>query len=235
MANYYEQLISRIYEAIQAQNFQMAANLIDEELRMPYIPQAVEKQLNDIKDNLPKPEKILKVISDPDDLAALLNGTSEQQVLAVDYLGSLNLRSYMDLVQSYLLTEHPMIIKCFLISTLIKQQIANELEIIKDGIAYRFIPAMLEEPTATEGYQKAEAILTAWLGNDDPTLLNMCLDVLYQTAFLKLPEAYEYDEGDTLANSVIWYVLRAMQDESRWQQFAAQHEIRENYLMDINL
>jgi len=236
MDNYYDQLLISIKQAIIMQDFQSAQDLIVNELKMPYVPLYIEKQLNELKDQLPKSDDHQqRLIGDHETIAMLLNGNNEQQAQAIEYLSELNIRSYLQLIRNYLLNSNNEMLKSIVIGICIKQQVNEQLTIIKDGCQIDFIPVTIENPMESEGYVTTQHLLTAWLINDDPTLLTLTLDILMQLVYLKLPESYVDEEAENLAYSILRYVLIAMNDDQRWLNFKEEMIIKEEYLIDINL
>jgi len=236
MDNYYDQLLVSIKQAIMMQDFLSAQDLIANELKMPYVPLYVEKQLNELKDQLPKSDDHKRhLVGDYETISRLMNGNNEQQAQAIEYLSELNIRSYLPLISHYLISSDNEMLKSILVGICIKQQVTEELTIIKDGCKIDFVPVTIENPIESEGYIKTQQLLTVWLINDDPTLLTMTLDVLMQLVYLKLPESYIEEETESLAYSILRYVLIAMNDDQRWLNFKEEMIIKEEYLIDINL
>ncbi|MDD3924439.1 MAG: DUF3196 family protein [Erysipelotrichaceae bacterium] len=237
MDNYYQDLLTKINNALINENYTECRQMIDEELRMPYVPLAIEDKLKMIRSQLPIDENITKKsISDFDQIGKLLKGSVAQQVQAIEYLNDLNIRQYLSLVKDYLAdTSNNEIIKSYLLMILIKQQLTEEIVINKNGFVYTIIPASLEIPEQSEGYRDASLRLNDLLASEDPSLLNLALDVLYQMIYLKLPESYEVDEVEDLVFSIIRYVLVAMNDRQRWNNMMEDHHIDDKRLMDINL
>ncbi|MDD2592311.1 MAG: DUF3196 family protein [Erysipelotrichaceae bacterium] len=237
MDNYYQDLLTKINNALINENYTECRQMIDEELRMPYVPLAIEDKLKMIRSQLPIDENITKKsISDFDQIGKLLKGSVAQQVQAIEYLNDLNIRQYLSLVKDYLAdTSNNEIIKSYLLMILIKQQLTEEIVINKNGFVYTIIPASLEIPEQSEGYRDASLRLNDLLASEDPSLLNLALDVLYQMIYLKLPESYEVDEVENLVFSIIRYVLVAMNDRQRWNNMMEDHHIDDKRLMDINL
>lgn len=236
MDNYYDQLLISIKQAIIMQDFLSAQDLIANELKMPYVPLYIEKQLNELKDQLPKSDDHKqRLVGDHETIAMLLNGNNEQQAQAIEYLSELNIRSYLSLIRHYLINSDNEMLKSILVAICIKQQVNEELTIFKEGCQIDFVPATIENPMDTEGYIVTQHLLTVWLINDDPTLLTLTLDILMQLVYLKLPESYVEEETENLAYSILRYVLVAMNDDQRWLNFKEEMIIKEEYLIDINL
>ena len=236
MGNYYDILVENINQALRANDYVLVKQLIDDELNMPYVPLEVEKRLKALKESLPLKDEPLKTINvDYDMIALLLKGSVQQQVQAIEYLDDLNIRVYLPLIKDYLIKDNLAIIKCYLIAICIRQQINDELAIEKDGLNYQIIPSALQLPEQSDGYVLCQKKLEDMMINDDPSLLNMTLDVLHQLAYLKLPDEYDIDEIEILTYSILRYVLKAMNDEDRWLKLKEECQINENMMIDINL
>ncbi len=234
MENYYELLINKIKMALNENDYQTVRSIIKEELSMPYVPLAIEQKLNDILSQLPPIEdNITKIEQDSERLKMLLESNVQKQIQAMEYLAQLNIRNYIDIVKEYLLNDNLPIIKCYLIAICIQQQLNEEITVEKDGYQYQIIPSSLLMPETSDGYILCNERLTALLSDNDPSLLNMSLDVLHQLAYLKLPETYDEDETEILTNSILRYVLKAMNDPDRWEDIKLENKINEEILMDI--
>ncbi len=236
MGNYYDILVENINQALKANDYGLVKQLIDDELNMPYVPLEVEKKLKALKERLPHKDEALKTINvDYEMIALLLKGSVQQQVQAIEYLDDLNIRVYLPLIKDYLINDNLAIIKCYLIAICIRQQINEELAIEKDGLSYQVIPSALQLPEQSDGYSLCQKRLEDMMINDDPSLLNMTLDVLHQLAYLKLPDEYDIDEIEVLTYSILRYVLKAMNNEDRWLKLKEENAIAEEMMMDINL
>lgn len=234
MENYYELLINKIKTALNGNDYQTVRNIIKEELSMPYVPLAIEQKLNDILSQLPPIEdNVTKIEQDSERLRVLLVGNVQKQIQAMEYLAQLNIRNYIDIVKEYLLNDNLPIIKSYLIAICIQQQLNEEITVEKEGYQYQIIPSSLLMPETSDGYILCNERLIALLSDNDPSLLNMSLDVLHQLAYLKLPETYDEDETEILTYSILRYVLKVMNDLNRWEDIKLENRINEEILMDI--
>lgn len=113
-----------------------------------------------------------------------MKGDREHQLQAVDALHGMNLRSCLDLIRAYLETDPDPLASALLIDSLIDQQISEELTLNRDGLCYTFIPRYQEEAAESDGFLQARALIREWLENENPSLFNLCEQVLIREAYL---------------------------------------------------
>ena len=145
----------------------------------------------------------------------------------------MNLRSCLDLIRAYLETDPDPLASALLIDSLIDQQIGEELTLNRDGLCYTFIPRYQEGAAESDGFLQARALIREWLENENPSLFNLCEQVLIREAYLALPLGFEEAEGISLASSCVHLVYCSMQDEEGWHQFASQHQLENVNLFDL--
>jgi len=235
--NYYEELLQKLKQLNEEQNFTQVKTLLEEELRMPYIPSAYQSTLEDlyreVSSELRSKQAIL-LETDPETLKEWLNSDQNLQLKALDTLSRLNMRDYMDVVNTAFAVLDDRLLLSLLTELCIGQQLRTEVSFTYDGMTYTFIPATLEAPGESEGVQATWHQLCEWLENDDPSMLKLCGDLLQQTALLKLPQNIEEVESKFLAAAIVKDIILQLSDVKQWQQFAKKHKIKEEEIADLN-
>ena len=205
---YYEDLIQNIDKYIKNEDYTNAKELIEEELKMSYVPLDVLKKLHKYKDEIPK-EFVNTSLTD-DDIVNYLNGSPEQQLIAVDYLDSKNLRDYINICNEFLCSKGIKNAKVLLIYSLIKQEISDDIKYIDTNVEYNFIPRFIMLPEESPGYIKALDYLNEWYMKE-PSKLELAKSLVYKDAMLALPINYEEIEGETLAKKAYDAVEKAFE------------------------
>lgn len=225
---YYEEIIKEVKKLMAKGDYQEAYEILEEELSMPYIPKESEQilisQYNECRSalNFNRREKTY----DDEDIATLLQGSLEEQYMAVELLKKSNLRNHLEEVQAYLSKCPHILIRSLLIEALMEQNIAEEIRMnYEDDLEITFYPCYIEAPMKTKGATLAANTLCDWFENDDPTFLKMCIDSLIKELYLRLPFNLEEDEASHLAQSVVSYVFKAGQNEEGYQHFLATKQL----------
>lgn len=234
--NYYTEVLSEICRLVAEGNRVDAYHRVEEELRMPYIPVDTEKQLRELENEIISEFKLNENDQrnlNEDEIELYLKGNSLQQLKAVETLNSMNLRSQIPLIQSYLISNANTLARALLIDSCIEQEIGEELSIVQDGLEISFIPKYIERACESDGFNLALNYINSWFGNDDPSFVMMSTQVLIQEAYLKYPFVYEEDEGELLAYSIVDYVMKSMKNYQEWKDFVEQHLIDEEKLFKL--
>lgn len=210
--NYYTEIIASIETCLEEGQFSEADRLIQNELKMPYIPHEIEEKLKklqiEVRANTVKRPTILTT----DEIASGLKGELSLQLQAIEALHHHNCRDLLDEIQSYL-NQHPHPnLQALLVDTLIDQQITDEITIEHYGNEICFVPRYVEKAHETDGYMLAENYLKEWFESDNPSFLMLCMQLLMQETFLMLPMAYEADEALLLALAIVDAVSLSMDD-----------------------
>lgn len=225
--NYYEELWVEVNELFQQKQYKSVIEKLEEELKMPYVPSAYEEKYRSLLKearNIANPSgKTNSVLTDEEELENLLFSTNlEEEVMAITSLNQLHIDKYSELVKRYLV--HPIYdeIQSMLIYILINQQNSSEWTITKDGCEVTFIPKYCELPQESDGYLEAVTFLQEHLAKE-PSLLNLCLELLSVQVLRQLPYSYEETEGEILALSILKQALIASDDEKKWEEICKKH------------
>ena len=217
----YQDVINTIRQRIDEGQLEEALSLLEEELRMPYIPLEVEgilRQLHAYVKAQQSPAPRASVLT-PSQIVAYLNGDEEHQLAAVVALSALNLRAQLPLINEAFEVLSTRILKSLLVNVCLEQALTEEFTFTDQGITYTFIPAALTAPQESEGYLAAKSTLVEWLENDNPSLLMLALQQLDHIVLLKLPESFDADEALDLALDVLKPIYIQLADAVQWQQF----------------
>lgn len=221
MDNYYNELLVKIENEMQKGAYEKAKLVVEEELRMPYIPKEIEAKLiafyNECKHQLNDASKEVTYVLE--DVTQLLKGNLEEQFMAVELLRNSNIRSELDVVESYLKANPHYLIRSYLIDILMEQQVQEEIKINYEGYEVTFIPISIKKPMEAKGIQIALQTLRMWFENDNPSFLGQCIDTLIKEAYLRLPFSIEEDEGEIIAQAVTHYVFEAYDEEEAFLRF----------------
>ena len=236
-SGFYAECLEEIAQLIRQGRIPEARAKVDTELAMPYVPSDVLPALQDFDRQLrllaAENRKPGVGVMSLEEIEEGLKGDREHQLQAVDALHGMNLRSCLDLLRAYLETDPDPLASALLIDSLIDQQISEELTLNRDGLCYTFIPRYQEEAAESDGFLQARALIREWLENENPSLFNLCEQVLIREAYLALPLGFEEAEGISLASSCVHLVYCSMQDEEGWRQFASQHQLENVNLFDL--
>jgi hypothetical protein len=232
MADYYSQFWLKIEELIKQENTDEVLRLVNEELSMPYIPMADEERLHALAKALKKQQ--VKRQQTLEELVESIKKSDLNSLSALDQLRKSNLRLLGGEIQEMFdASLHPLI-GSLLIQICIEQQLTQTFVWHKDGQRMEFIPMYLPLPWESDGYVAALAVLRDWLENDNPSLLQMCKDVLDGEATLALPLSFCEEEGAILAASVLKFVYMALNDVNEWRKAVIVFKIEEPQLFEIS-
>ena len=204
--NYYESTLEKINSLIENEKIDEAMDIIQEELKAPYLPKKFEETIKKIYMDY-KPQKYgFRLELSDEDVMEYLKGSSEKQLVAIDQLDKRNLRDYIDICNEYLCSEDAMInAKVLLIDSLIRQEIGEEMKMINEGMEYSFIPKYIVPVTESEGYVAARDYLNDFYMKD-PSKARMAVNLLYSQVIMALPLNVNKEEGIYLAEKIVEYI-----------------------------
>ena len=224
--NFYDTLIKEIKVLIENKKLDEAEGLIVDELSQVYLPLEIEKELNDLNDEILalRPEKEIRPL--PISLIEkLLEANDDLTIYAALALNEYNLNNHLQLVEKYLINNPSVEAASLLIEACIKQGILKELLYNKGGISYNFIPAYIQLPLESDGYLKAHELLHNWLEDLNPSLLKLTLEKLVETVYFHLPESFEEIEGELLAMKVLKEVSSLLADNQILLDITAKYKV----------
>ena len=213
MVNFELEVIQKVEALISANSYKEALELVNSELAMPYVEKSFKETLLAFKEKIVTESMLVeqdteKTLS-PTKVKEFLYSDENAQ-LAVLHLSKSNIRSYINLVQEYLLSDkRDRYICSLLISVCIEQQVLDELTYMDGNVEIKFIPHYLELPHETDGFKKVEELFEKWFGNNEVSLVHMCNDVLQLEGSLRLPQSIEEAESLYIGLSIVKYVFKA--------------------------
>lgn len=200
---YYDELIKNIQDLIASREYDEAKRLINNELKMPYVPKDTEGRLKDLLAMCPFDSRY-KGLND-EEIEEYLNSNPEKQLRAIQELDSKNLRDYIDISNKYLSGDGFINAKVLLIESLIRQEISAEINYKNNGTDYTFIPRYIMLPEESEGYQVALKKLED-LFMKEPSMFIMAKSLVYKECLMALPISFVEEEGEQLALKIYKYV-----------------------------
>lgn len=229
--NTYDEILETIDQALSKGEIQSALNLIDEELRLPYVPPFVEAKLKQFKEIALTAQKMNQEIHldmSEEGILAYLKQDELHQLRALEAFSVMNMRSVIPLVQKAFDLIDKRLLKCLLCKLTIEQALTEAFSFSDGGLRYEFIPASLTLPDDSEGVQKAKSYLKRWLEDDDPSMLKLCLDQMELESLLKLPQTVDEDEAFDLAYQILETIFLMLSTKTRFEAFLIEKGIRNN-------
>lgn len=229
--NTYDDILNDIDEHLNKGDIKEALRLIEEELRMPYIPPFVHAKLNQFKEIAMTAQKMnaeIHLDMSEEGILAYLSQDELHQLRALEAFSVMNMRQVLPLVQTAFDVLESRLLKCLLVKLTIEQGLTESFIFSDEGLRYEFIPAALVLPEDSEGFEEGRAYLKAWLEDDDPSMLKLCLDQLDLECLLKLPQSIDDDEAYDLAFSILKTVFLMLSTEERFESFLIDKRIRKN-------
>lgn len=201
--DYYDKLIDKI-ESLLDSDKKKALSLIEDELKLPYVPRDALKKLTDIKNSIYIENESNNSI---DEILSFLYQNDEKQMLASFKLDDINLRQYIEQISLYLKSDGLLEAKLNIVVSLIKQEIDKELIINKEGYEYSFNPINLKLIEESDAYLYIKKLLNEhYMKNPDK--LALACDLLYTELFYLLP----CDTSNVEFNEVFKRIVNTIED-----------------------
>ena len=126
--NHYEEKIKNAKELIKKGDLKIAYDILDEEMKMPYVPKIYEEQFIEIMNNIRVDligESSVHLVPRDVALEYLTSGSEEQEAMALEILREHNLRYDVQILKNVLESWGPekQILKAFLFEILAEQEI----------------------------------------------------------------------------------------------------------------
>ena len=208
MDNYYETCLATIKQAITDGNNALALEMLDEELRMPYIPNPYHDMFGALRDTLrvdKNPQS--KYFDDIEDVMDALLGNDVLKHKGLISLERMNLRTVIADIERMLV--HEAIdgwLKRQILLFLIDQEISQDLKVSIDGVVVTLNPKKLENPIGSKMYEDAMRYLVDTLESSNPSLLMLCVAELDQTMLENFPIQTELVTGSAVLERVNGYL-----------------------------
>lgn len=225
MNPFYQSIFDNIHALINAQKFEQAKALIDQELAVPYIPEDIQPLLEDLQRQI-KAATARPVDDSAARLDSLMKGSPAAKEKAVTILQSLNLRNYQEEVQT-LLNDSELLpeFKGELIRELVRQRVEGTFRLSKDGLDYTFDPANITPDCSDPVLIQTRTYFGDWLGGGFVLSEDFAGQLLEQEILEMLPNDFSGIDPEALAASIVRLVYLSMKDEDGWKQFQIEHSL----------
>ncbi len=227
MNNFYENLLSEIQKVMQDSDYELALKMIEDELKLPYVPQSVEEQLLLFQKECISQHKSLhhNTKYHVDDIASLLKSDVAKQFMAVELLRKSNIRNHMEEIEEYFNQNPDWMVRAFILECLIDQQVYEELHFQLDGMEITCIPSYLEKPVDQDAFAYFVNTFDSYFGNDNPNFVHLCMQSVVKEMYLRLPFMISEEEYDSVVFEVLKYVYHAMQEEEQFIAFISKKSL----------
>ncbi|MEG0284241.1 MAG: hypothetical protein RR543_05240 [Erysipelotrichales bacterium] len=213
--DYFEILGFYVLSLIETKRFDTALNILNEELSMPYIEMDYQEIINSLYDDVVaqkqiylieegvyetnlKEEDVAKILESEEDYTELLN--------TIMKLDDFNIRKLLSSIAIFLKNDNSPILKTFILEVLIRQQINEDFEVIKNNDLIMFTPVASDLVISDLNYIKTVQLLEDHLAKQ-PSYLSMALDVLMSYAYILYPHLIEEEQINLVAATIEYYIL----------------------------
>ncbi|AUM62525.1 DUF3196 family protein [Spiroplasma monobiae] len=193
MKNYYDEIMEKINEAVNNNDFDEAFRIVSEELNAPYVPNDFEEQLEkmqsqiieklNLKDNNLSnwnTEKVLEIMSKKMD--------QDVHLMAFDALRGLNARLIIEEIKDYLVDEEiKPEYKTFLLMVLIEQAVDKEITIKKESESITINPSKFNLNDAQDVLRDIELKIEQVVYDTNPSLFSICQHIANTFFYNKFP------------------------------------------------
>lgn len=242
---YYDVLVAYLEALKECEEYEKAIDILVEELGMPYIPYEYESLFNEVYDQILLEKQEMNAqfdrhqIFSVEELEKLLDRNDVNDDLlymALDQLTQLNVRMLSPVLHRYLADESkPAFAKTLIMETLIQQQIDDEFEVHKNGHIYDFNPAISALVLERECYQGIGKHLIRVLEDDNPSLMNQCLDYLEYFLYATYPQEIYEDEYALYAAGIHYYVATMQNIEVSEEDLEVDYNVNMEMLAEVLL
>ncbi len=233
MNAYYTSLLKDIENKMIDKHYDLAYELICQELEMPYVEKEALEALNKYKDECKQYLNQESRSLNTNKLYDFIHGNLEEKICAIQMLESMNLRMYHDEIQILLNSDLPDEYKGELIEALMEQKIDDPYEIIKSGLQITFIPSSILPISQDRTIVEVCSLFESWYSNEDPSLVQFCTTLFLQHVLSERPFDQEEEDSYVLAKAISRLVFEAMQKSDEWPIFERKLGLRE--VEDIQL
>jgi hypothetical protein len=207
---------AKIDELMKNHRYDEALPLIESELAQPYLPPGFLSEYQAYKQEILASKGSKSVSLDAKTCFEMLLH-DDNPFLALSQLSEIALMKYTDAIQQVLTHSSNPISTGLLIQLCVEQQLNATFTMNKDGQRIEFIPMYVQSIEESEGYQSIEKLIRDIFENDNPSLMNMALQLLMQESLLILPMNLDQDDTVPIGFAIIKAVLEAMGDQQMWE------------------
>lgn len=200
LKNYYDEKLEVINTLLKKEKFKKVYEIINKELKMPYIPEIYEFQfikiMNDIKSDVIGKDS-LTVVPREVVIDYLLSEDPEQEMIALELLRDHNLRYEKEIIKKRIETwpVSKTTQKAYLFELLIEQEINMEVNFNGLILNSKTNGSILEKPTVIETMNQMSKYF-----KKNPSTLNMALDEFQRFLLISYPAVPE--DGKEFAKDI---------------------------------
>lgn len=208
MDNYYEECITKIEALIQAEKFEEAKIILEDELDMPYVPQTHLEKFRELYRLIPQVKSSSsKYLDTIEEIESSLFLDQEQQLQAMLSLERLNLRPYLSDLREWLVSlEVETWIKQQILVFLLEQGIQEEFQVSFEEELHTVNIKGLSHPFKNKHYIKQAQDLEEKLEQKNPSFFKLCMQELnYQVGDL-FPFKHETVDANDIISRVYGYL-----------------------------
>jgi len=225
---YYQELLSKVNDAIDNGKYDFALELINDEYKMPYIPSDVEEQLKILKNDINYYLNNVKTMNEEEILAGL-KSNKKIQIKAIDNLCKLNLRNYLYEIQLFFESKPDLLIQALLIDSLINQEINYEFKVFIDDEEHKINFVDKIQGVKSKSFMRIDQMLKDLFIDDEPSTYQLCLQLLVQECFIRTPFNIKLEDCDSFANKIAVTVIEMMGQDKK------NYYINEQIAKNVNL
>lgn len=207
MNNYYTNCIQDIQKLIDQKKYEKALEKLYVELSMPYIPeehkQVFEMMLHTIQSETASGNHLY---TDIDEIKKAFLKEGQFSIKALNSLGRLNLRPYLNELQEILMYDIDDDIKRMILLISLEQELKFKCEITLDQKKLVIDTEYLDNPLSDSHYQMIYKELHEMLVSYDPSFLNLCLDELNMQMMKNFPNINKQLTSDQIIENVNSYM-----------------------------
>ncbi|ATZ18816.1 hypothetical protein ESOMN_v1c04340 [Williamsoniiplasma somnilux] len=202
---YYEKIKKEIEILIDENKNYEALELISEELKMPYIPQEFENFLKLNKKKITKELELNNKVEsklDVEDIKNILLNPVDvwMQIFVIKSLENMNARNLIPEISNFLSNENVFPEnKTFMLLMLSEQNIDFQFNVEKFGKNFKINPIDIKINNFEKIIESIKTITENTIGNDNPSLANVCLEYLTTYVLAIFPKFI----NDSQINSLI--------------------------------
>ena len=240
--SYYDVVSMYITALKELGEYDEAINILVEELSMPYIPYEYDLLLNEAYDQI----LIDKMDSNYDEFnRSVLSIEEIEQVLknkdastdliymAIDQLQQLNIRMILPTIKDFLLDHtRDSVAKSLIMEILIEQEVDEEFEVEKYRHYYDFNAIYASPVLSLNAYDEISRYLSSALEDDNPSLLEQCLDYLEYYLYAHYPKEIYDDEYNIIAATIHYYVATLSFIEIDFDVFEMCYQVSSDEIQD---
>lgn len=227
--SYYNELEQEIQTLMVHHHYELALSKIEDELKMPYVPMKLEEKLLSWQAECQQALNIPQKGSLDFELIKqfLMDDDAQLHQAALSQLANVNLRNALEDLKDILDNQTDPLVISMILLHLIDQEIDATFQFTKNGLKYEINPRQIEHPVNSDGYKEAYQLLNE-LTFKEPSLTNLCHQLLVHEVIMALPLIYEQEESNLLALAIYKQGLFLLNRESEWYNYKVENKLEEN-------